>query len=172
MKTYHLTAALVAVLVATPALATVAPASEHPAPAKAQAPKPMTREQFLASVKARFDAIDTNHDGVLEQSELAAAQQKQVARARAIQQQRLEAEFAKLDTNHDGQLSKAEFMAALPPIEPRVTAAQILGALDKNHDGKVSLQEYEAGPLENFAKLDANHDGVITAEELRAAQKR
>lgn len=137
----------------------------------AEAAKPMTRAQFLANVQARFNAVDTNHDGYLEESEVAAAQQKELQELQQREQQRLEAEFNRLDTNHDGQLSKAEFMAAAPPIKARETPAQLVGTIDANKDHKVSLQEYEAGPLSTFNKLDANHDGTVTPQEIEAARK-
>lgn len=170
---YLMIAAAAGAFAAVPAIATVSPAPAQrtaaPAPS-AQAPKSVTRAQFLANVQARFNALDTNHDGVLDANEVAAAQQKQLQQERAIEQQRLEAEFNRLDTNHDGQLSKAEFMAALPPVQPRETPQQIIGAIDSNKDGKVSLQEYQAGPLATFNKLDLNHDGVLTQQEIEAAR--
>lgn len=156
----------------TPALATaIAPAAQPAAKAPAaNAPKPTTRAEFLATVQARFNAIDTNHDGVLDANEVAAAQQKELQQARAIEQQRLEAEFTKLDTNKDGQLSRAEFMAAAPPLQSRQTAQQVIAGVDTNHDGKISLQEYEAGPLATFNKLDTNHDGTVSPQEMEAAR--
>lgn len=158
---------------ASPVFAT---AVAEPVPVKAaapaQAPKSVSRAQFLANIQARFNAIDTNHDGYLEANEVAAFQQKQLEQLRALEMQKLEAEFNRLDTNRDGQLSKAEFMAAAPPVQPRETPQQIIGSVDSNKDGKVSLQEYEAGPLANFNRLDANHDGTVTPQEVQAARKR
>ena len=165
---YLFIAAAAAAVAASPALAAVAPTT---APAKpATAPKSTTRAEFLGNVQTRFNAIDTNHDGVVDSNEVTAAQQRELQQARAIEQQRLDAEFAKLDTNHDGQLSKAEFMAVAPPVQARTTPQQIIAALDANKDGKVSLQEYQAPPLANFNKLDANHDGVVTPQEIQAGR--
>lgn len=158
---YHLIIAAVAAA-AIPGLAIAAPA----APATG-APKSTTRTQFLANYEAEFNAMDTNHDGVLDASEVAAAQQKQVQAARAEQQQRLTAEFDRLDTNHDGQLSKAEFLAAAPPIQAP-PASEVIGQYDTNKDGKISLKEFQAPPLADFNKIDANHDGVVTAAEIAA----
>jgi len=114
--------------------------------------------------------MDTNHDGVLDSSEVTAAQQKELEAARAAEQQQFDAEFAKLDTNHDGSLSKAEFMAAASPVQLNQTPQQAIADVDSNKDGKISLQEFEARPLANFNKVDANHDGVITVQEIQAAQ--
>ena len=165
-------AAVLAPIAATASAAVVQKRAAAAAPAApaADQPKPMTREQFLSNLQARFNALDTNHNGVLEENEIAAAQQKELQQLQAAEQQRMEQQFERLDTNHDGQLSKAEFMAAAPPVRARETAAQLAATLDSNKDGKVSLQEYETGPLATFTKLDANHDGTVTTQEIQAAR--
>ncbi|MGE5561677.1 MAG: EF-hand domain-containing protein [Bacillota bacterium] len=165
---YMIIAAAVAAIPAAPALAAAAPAPAK-APA-ATAKQTTTRAEFVAGVQSRFNAVDANHDGVLDANEVNAMLQKEVQQAQAVQQQQLAAEFAKLDTNKDGQLSKAEFMAAARPLQARQTPQQIIAAIDSNKDGKISFQEYEAGPLSSFNKVDANHDGTITAQELQAAR--
>src|SRR6185437_2349757 len=139
--------------------------------AAAAPPQQVSRAQYLAEYQARFAAMDTNHDGVLDSSEVAAAQQKELQAARADEQKQLEAEFAKLDTNHDGQLSKAEFLAAARPLQLNRTAQQAIAEVDTNKDGKISAAEFEARPLANFDKVDANHDGVITPAEVEAARE-
>lgn len=53
----------------------------------------------VASVKAKFDALDTNHDGSIDQTEAAASDV-------------LAGQFATLDASADGKLSLAEFTAA------------------------------------------------------------
>lgn len=150
-----------------PKIQTVAPPAAAPASAS---PKPITRAEFIADFQKRFSQADTNHDGILDASEVAAAQERGAQALRTREQQQLEAEFNRLDTNRDGQLSKAEFMAAAKPVQMRETPQQFIARFDTNHDGKVSLQEYEAVPLANFGKLDKNHDGTITPQELQAAR--
>ena len=49
-----------------------------------------------ASVQARFEALDLNHDGYIDKTEASA-------------NKTLSAQFDKLDANHDGKLSLAEF---------------------------------------------------------------
>lgn len=146
------------------------PASRNAAmPQKPKTEQPLTRAQLVKNLEAEFKAIDTNGDGVLSQSELAAAeakaQQQRLAQIRA----QMEAEFDRLDTNHDGTLSKAEFMAAAPqlPTTPP-TGTDLMGRFDKNHDGKVTLDEFRAPMLQRFDQCDTNHDGVLQPEELRA----
>ena len=53
----------------------------------------------VASVKAKFDALDTNHDGIIDQGEAAASDT-------------LLGQFASLDSSADGKLTLAEFTAA------------------------------------------------------------
>ena len=127
-------------------------------------PKPITRAQFVAKVDAQFAAIDTNHDGKLDKSELAAAQLRSL-------QQLIIARFKQLDTNHDGQLSLQEFAAGFPTAQVGQVADKVLQQLDTNRDGKLSADEFRAPQLANFEKLDANHDGIVTPDEVRAFQK-
>lgn len=150
----------------------IAMASAANAQGAPQAPKQISKADFTKNVDARFAAIDTNHDGQLEKSEIAAAQTKALQNAQAVEQQRLEAEFKKLDTNHDNQLSLVEFKAAAPGVRASETPDQMIAAVDANKDGKISAAEYRAGPLSNFEKADTNHDGVLTAAELQAARRK
>jgi len=53
----------------------------------------------VASVKAKFDALDSNHDGMIDQGEAAASET-------------LLGQFASLDSSADGKLTLAEFTAA------------------------------------------------------------
>ena len=164
MSRNYLIIAAIAATAAGPAFAAAAP---QPASA---APKQITRAQYLANYQARFNAMDANHDGMLDATEVAAAEQKELEAARAEELQQLGAEFDKLDTNHDGQLSKAEFMAAARPLRVSQTAQQVIAEVDSNKDAKISLQEFEARPLANFDKADINHDGIVTPQEIQAAQ--
>jgi Ca2+-binding EF-hand superfamily protein len=166
-------AALLVLGASAPAVATAVqtptPRATNAAPAAAQTPP--TRAGLLKNVDATFKALDTNGDGTLNSSEIAAAevksQQQRVTAARG----RLDGEFAKLDTNRDGQLSKAEFMAIAPQASSAApNPASIISQIDKNKDGKVSQDEYRAPMLARFDKLDTNHDGTISATERQAAQ--
>jgi len=53
----------------------------------------------VAGVQSKFDALDTNHDGFIDQTEAAASDV-------------LAGQFATLDASGDGKLSLAEFTAA------------------------------------------------------------
>lgn len=166
---------LVAIAVAVPASATLPAAGARPAQtaapktASAEQPKSITRAQFLANLKTGFDAVDTNHDGYLEADEIAAAQQRELQRLQAAEQQQLEAEFNRLDTNHDGSLSKQEFMAAAPPVHARQTPQEMIQQLDRHKLGKVSFEDYSAGPLTRFDRLA--HNGVLTPQDVERARQ-
>jgi len=159
---------------AVPAIATpgVELAQATPAKPAPQAPKPVTRATVIQDLDTTFKAVDTNHDGVLDKNEMAAAQTAALQQRTAREQQRAGAEFTKLDTNKDGQLSKAEFLAALQPVRARETPDQMVAQLDANKDGKVSVEEYRAPRLAGFDKLDANHDGTVSPQEIQAARKK
>jgi len=140
--------------------------------APAQPPKPLNKTDFVKSVDARFNAMDTNHDGVVSKAELAAELQRELEQARQLTTQKLRQQFQQLDTNHDGQLSFAEFSAVIGNIRSAETPDQKLQELDTNHDGKISAAEYRAPELTRFNRVDANHDGVITQAEIDAAKRK
>ncbi|HEY2394771.1 MAG TPA: EF-hand domain-containing protein [Rudaea sp.] len=64
-------------------------------------PQPVTdkSELAVAGVQTKFDALDTNHDGFIDQAEAAASDV-------------LAGQFATLDASGDGKLSLAEFTSA------------------------------------------------------------
>ena len=57
----------------------------------------MAQTSTTSAAQAKFDLIDTNHDGVIDRQEAAASKA-------------LTAEFSKLDANKDGKLSLTEFV--------------------------------------------------------------
>ena len=112
-------------------------------------------------------AIDLNHDGVIDTSELNAASQS----------------LAKLDKNSDGKLTGDEFGPGRPPggpeaqpvsddakadgaaKPPRRPAPPLIGLLDANHDGTIDATEL-ANATAALKTLDKNGDGQITREEI------
>lgn len=147
-----------------------------PATSSGQAGKAAGR---LADV---FADIDANHNGVLDPSEIDAANKPA---------------FKKLlvhgDANDDGKIDSKEFEAlakkafaarkdagkpgdASPKPEaakPEATAGEKPGqflqrfeAMDANKDGKVSREEFKGRPA-MFDRLDADHDGAIDKSDLK-----
>lgn len=133
-----------------------------------QAQKPLTKSDFIKKIDVGFNAMDTNHDGVVTKAELAAELQRELNDARRRATEQLRKQFNQLDTNHDGQLSFAEFSAVVSNIHSAETPDQKLQELDTNHDGKISAAEYRAPELARFNKIDTNHDGVISRAEYQA----
>jgi Ca2+-binding EF-hand superfamily protein len=159
--------AVAASATAAPRAATVPNKSSPSAPAtavqKANTQQPVTRAQLIKNLDAQFKALDTNGDGVLSQSELAAAEAKSQQQRLAQIRAQMDAEFNRLDKDHGGTLTKAEFMAAAPQsptTAPDVSAD--LGQFDKNKDGKVTFDEYQSVMLARFDAMDKQHKGSIT----------
>lgn len=99
----------------------------------------ITVEAFLKDADARFDKIDTKHQGFIDKDELAAY----VGSARAPLADRI---MKRLDTNNDGKITKDEFEK---PLRKR------FALLDLNDDGKVTREEAElAGPA---SMIGAHH---------------
>lgn len=115
-----------------PGVSTNAPAD----PAAARAGKPPL-----------FAALDSNHDGVIDADEIAAAPRS----------------LAVLDKNKDGKLSAEEIM-------PVRGASMLLIALDVNRDGTIDETEL-ANATTELRLLDKDHNGKLTADEVHAPKR-
>jgi hypothetical protein len=135
----------------------------------AQGPRPVARADYIKTIDARFNAMDTNHDKSLSKAELVAEQQTELQQAKARVNQQLAAKFKELDTNKDGQLSMQEFLAVAPAIHTSEGPDQMLQRYDTNHDGKISPDEMRAPEIARFNRVDTNHDGIATPAEMKAA---
>ena len=93
-----------------------------------------------------FDALDANHDGILEPTELNPHHYKA----------HLAAEFKRIDTNGDGQLEKSELKARY--ADPLLQSA--FAALDTNGDGFLEEEE--------MAHESAGHAAAATPSARQA----
>ena len=186
--------AATALLVAAPVLAQTMPAGqpERTGRGKEMKDKVQTRAEVIARTQRAFAMLDTNHDGVLDQAELAAAGRNwdgaaggsptSNAGANADRPMPMDrnAMFDMIDTNHDGSISRDEFARA--PMNHGMGGgmsggkmgggggmARMWSMADANHDGRVTLKEATDMALMRFDRMDANHDGQVTPEERAAA---
>ena len=162
--------------------------------------KVQTRAEVIARTQRAFAMLDTNHDGVLDQAELAAAGRNwdgaaggspnSNAGANADRPMPMDrnAMFDMIDTNHDGNISRDEFARA--PMNHGMGGgagggghggmgggggagggmARMWSMADANHDGRVTLKEATDMALMRFDRMDANHDGQVTPEERAVAR--
>lgn len=76
----------------------------------------VTWQEFETFRRTRFNATDTNNNGIVEEAEYVAEFDARVAaeieRERAAQVEQTKARFAALDTDKNGQISRGEFDAA------------------------------------------------------------
>lgn len=95
-----------------------------------------------------INAIDVNHDGVLQADEIKNAP----------------AALRTLDLNHDGILQAEEIKVR--PSTPKERAAHMLEEWDTDKDGKIAKAEAPDRMQERFDAIDLNHDGFLTPDEL------
>lgn len=145
MKTLLIAALLGAV--AMPALAQTGPVpggAGHMNRADADGDGVITRAEAQAMADARFDRLDTNHDGRITADEMPTR----------------------------GPGGGAPGMASPPPGGPemagrmgRGVGAGMLRRADANGDGVITRDEFRAAEARRFDMMDANHDGKIDAAE-------
>jgi Ca2+-binding EF-hand superfamily protein len=120
-----------------------------------------------------FKSADTNHDGVVDQTEFQASRDKW---------------FADIDTNKDGFITADELKAfgdkmhaawqqkhadATSGSQTAPDAARgdkmvqhLMTRVDTDKDGKISKAEFDTESAAMFKRLDKNNDGKIAADEL------
>jgi Ca2+-binding EF-hand superfamily protein len=145
-----------------------------------------------AEIRAAFDGLDSNHDGVISPAEwrakseaLFAALDKNhdgfVDRAEIGPNQMLRETFPEADARGDGRLSRAEFVR-LREIIFRAADIDRDGSIsfveyellvllrrtgwhDRNDDGRIEMSELRTALEQAFPLLDTNLDGVLTPDE-------
>jgi Ca2+-binding EF-hand superfamily protein len=137
---------------------------------------------FAEGAGGLFKTADTNHDGVVDQTEFQASRDKW---------------FAELDADHDGFITADELKAFGAKLhaqwqqkhaDAQATTGQsqsgtqtapdasrgermaqrILARVDTDHDGKISKAEFDTESVALFKRLDKNGDGKIASDEVPA----
>ena len=148
-------------------------------PEARKAAQPMTKAEVEARVKARFERLDTNRDGIVTREEVDATR---AARRAEAQNRR----FTMMDADRNGSISRAEFDTAVAQRGERraerggkrwkrgnrAGPEAMLARADTNEDGRLTLAEALARPMARFETVDANRDGTVTPEERRAAREK
>ena len=113
------------------------------------------------TLRMSFSSVDTNSDGAIVKSELAAV---------------VQTGFQRLDPNGDGILDPRELRdiatarAADKGGDPQKLLARVMKAKDKNGDGQLTPLELNPAAVRSvFQALDRNGDGKITLAEWNAA---
>lgn len=156
-----------------------------------KAPKPdVTRAEAQTKAGERFDKMDVNKDGKIDQADRDARRTEMREKG-----------FAALDANNDGSISRAEWDAGAAKRGERHAARADAradggpdkgpgkmgrrghggpggkhggfggrGMMDANKDGSVTKDEAVNAALARFDKTDNNKDGTVTAAEREAAK--
>jgi Ca2+-binding EF-hand superfamily protein len=127
----------------------------------------VTWQEFEQFRRARFDATDSNHDGVVDEDEYVhefdARMAQELERARAAQVEQTGARFAALDTDKDGKVSRKEFDAAGEKTwqgGQRVLADKGKGKADA---GYTPGEAKTAGSAQRFDNAGGNRLGMPTS---------
>lgn len=89
----------------------------------------ISRDEFQTARAARFDKLDRNRDGYLDDGDI-----PRLLRANAQRMQKFDAALNMADANHDGRVSRAEYMTA---------GLHMFELVDANHDGYVDHDELQ-----------------------------
>jgi hypothetical protein len=108
----------------------------------------ITQDEITAFSKARFDAADTDQDGVLRAEEMAAQMQARMAKRMTKRAKHM---IVELDANDDGMLSYEEMLAA--------RQGHMMGWMDADLDGGVSAEDFARMQSHMGWRGDGDRDG-------------
>jgi len=141
-----------------------------------------------------FKGLDTNHDGFVTKSEIAALQAEFDERTAKSAPKRATRLFNRLDADRDGKITMAE-VASTPSAKARAgkttrrPGSALFAGADGNKDGVITRAEFDAATASGKIKLhhsamrgsqiarlfdstDAGKQGRISLEEAKQAELR
>lgn len=89
----------------------------------------ISHDEFMSARIARFDRMDRNHDGHLDDSDL-----PRFVGSRAGAADKFHAAMQMADTDHDGKVSRDEFVNG---------GSRMFGMIDTDHDGVIDPDELQ-----------------------------
>jgi len=108
--------------------------------------------QAQSIAEARFAALDSNKDGVVDKYEFDSS-----------------AAFATLDADHNNRISASEVEAIVGPQgDGMPSAADRIRDADENDDGELTEEELRRGAEYRFQWLDRNHDEQVDLGEMKS----
>jgi Ca2+-binding EF-hand superfamily protein len=120
--------------------------------ALASVPSICVAQVLPATATGRFEALDTNRDGVVSKGEYDS-----------------NALFSKLDGDHNNRISADELQAILgPQADGAPSAADRIRVADDNDDGELTDEELRHAAEMRFARLDTNNDGNLDLAEMKS----
>lgn len=138
---------------AVAAAAQVAPPSPggtyQPTPMRADLNRPVTRADYIAQADARFEQMDTDHDGSVSTAEMQSY--RQAMRDRRIARGGDVPPPPPMDGKHDGKAGGAP--NGVPDFSRTITR-----------------QDFTDRAAKRFDRMDANHDGVLDEAERAAGR--
>ena len=152
------------------------------------------RADVPAHVERMFKGLDTNHDGFVTKSEIAALQAEFDERTAKSAPKRATRLFNRLDADRDGKITMAE-VASTPSAKARAgkttrrPGSALFARADGNKDGVITRAEFDAATASGKIKLhhsamrgsqiarlfdstDAGKQGRISLEEAKQAELR
>lgn len=117
----------------------------------------LTLAELRAGIADRFQKMDANRDGKVDEAEQTAL--------REARKERWEARKAKMAERGIERPERPE-----RGDRPHRGERGLRGKLDANSDGSITLAEMEAPAIERFQRMDTNGDGTVTKAEHEAAR--
>jgi len=125
----------------------------------------ITHSEMMAHSKSKFDEFDKNRDGFLELAELP-KEMPVPERAGKRQEKRMEKMKARAE-RRGGEFNPED----IEELKVAPTRMRFIAKLDRDGDEKVSLDEFSVRAVKRFKQGDVNGDGTVSFTEAKDAMK-